>query len=393
MESPLNSFIQSPNATPDFHIAVHSVIECARAAGFSDLITECKHGENFSVNLTASGKSYQLTVDDSDSSQYSIVIHDQKSQLIGSITTLFSQSKDIVRLTNNTQFEWDFSPSEYDVTKTENYLAWLLVSLSLDFTLEDSALISRSAQHVSCETWPSDIRYFPRLRKNELTTIPRKKTQCFGLYPVVDSIELIEELATCGVKILQLRVKDKPESEVEDDVRRAIQVGKETGVDIVINDYWGLALEHSASCIHLGQEDLAALEDSRILDSDIGLGISTHGYFEIINALQYKPSYLALGHIFPTTTKDMPSSPQGLIKLKLYQSLIVSIGKQRGSVLPSVAIGGIDLERAPLVIETGVTSVAVVRAVTLADDKKEAVDQFQRLFSTEALSHGVNHAH
>ncbi|CAM4236697.1 thiamine phosphate synthase [Vibrio neonatus] len=392
MESPLTSFIQSPNATPAFHAAVDSVIECARDAGFTNLITEYKQGDNFAISLAAPEQSYNLVVDDSESSQQSIAIYDQNNQHIASITTLFTQGKDIVRLGNGTQFEWDYVLAEYSTTR-DSYIAWLLVSLSLGFTIEDSALTSRSAQHVSCETWPSDIRYFPRLRNNNLATTVRKQTRCFGLYPVVDSIELVEELATCGVEILQLRIKDKAASDVSDDVKRAIQIGKERGVDIVINDYWGLALEHGASCIHLGQEDLAELEDSSLLDSDIGLGISTHGYFEIINALQYKPSYLALGHIFPTTTKDMPSSPQGLIKLKLYQALISSIGKQRGSLLPSVAIGGIDLARAPKVIDTGVSSVAVVRAVTLADDKKKAVDQFQVLFNSEHSVDGVTNAH
>ena len=133
-------------------------------------------------------------------------------------------------------------------------------------------------------------------------------------------------------------------------------------------------------------EDLLSLSSSELLESNVGLGISTHGYYEILNALQYKPSYLALGHIFPTPTKDMPSSPQGLTKLGFYQELIDSIEAGLGISLPTVAIGGIDKHRAPQVIDTEVDSVAVVRAVTQAEDKKVAVAQFQNMFISEAVT-------
>jgi thiamine-phosphate pyrophosphorylase len=107
--------------------------------------------------------------------------------------------------------------------------------------------------------------------------------------------------------------------------------------------------------------------------------LSTHGYYELLRIVQIHPSYIALGHIFPTTTKDMPSKPQGLIRLELYQRLIDSIpyGEELG--YPTVAIGGIDLKTAPAVWSCGVTSLAVVRAITLADDVPEVIGQFDSI--------------
>lgn len=109
-----------------------------------------------------------------------------------------------------------------------------------------------------------------------------------------------------------------------------------------------------------------------IQQAGLRLGLSTHGYYEILRAAEFSPSYIALGHIFPTTTKEMPSKPQGLNRLALYQKLI-------GDMFPTVAIGGIDLMRAEKVWRTGVSSVAVVRAVTQAEDTQAAVDAFNQL--------------
>ncbi len=389
MNSPLNSFIQSPTITPAFEKAFSLVVSKAITAGFNNVITAISGGDSYVV--ATPNQTFKLVVDNNDEQQFSATIVDSDNHQLASLVVLHTKGQDSITLSDVSSFKWTYKPEDYP-TCSDSYVAWLLIALSLEFTIEDAALIARSAQHVSCETWPSHIKFFPQLTATDQQVATRNSSRCFGLYPVLDSLELVDEVSKSDVNILQLRIKDKSNDAVSEDVRRAIQIGRERGVDVVINDYWELALEHDATCIHLGQEDLAELADSRLLSSEVGLGISTHGYYEIINALQYKPSYLALGHIFPTTTKDMPSSPQGLIKLNLYQALITSIGEQRGETLPSVAIGGINLERAPLVIESGVTSVAVVRAVTQAQDKHEAVAHFQQLFEKKHQFDEATHA-
>ncbi len=132
-----------------------------------------------------------------------------------------------------------------------------------------------------------------------------------GLYPVVDSVQWIERLLDAGVRTLQLRIKDRRDKEVEADVVAAIALGRRYNARLFINDYWRLAIKHQAYGVHLGQEDLQATDLSAIRAAGLRLGVSTHDDMEIDVALAARPSYIALGHVFPTQTKQMPSAPQG----------------------------------------------------------------------------------
>ena len=192
-----------------------------------------------------------------------------------------------------------------------------------------------------------------------------------GLYPVVDSVAWIERLLAAGVKTIQLRIKDKQDDEVEADVVAAIALGRRYDARLFINDYWRLAIKHQAYGVHLGQEDLETTELEAIRAAGLRLGVSTHDDMEIDVALAARPSYIALGHVFPTQTKQMPSAPQGLEQLARH---IDRLGNY-----PTVAIGGISLERAPAVLATGVGSIAVVSAITQADDWQAATTQLLQL--------------
>ncbi|ASV53569.1 MULTISPECIES: thiamine phosphate synthase [Lelliottia] len=198
-------------------------------------------------------------------------------------------------------------------------------------------------------------------------TVPQR----LGLYPVVDSVEWIERLLKAGVKTLQLRIKDKRDEEVESDVSAAIELGRRFDARLFINDYWQLAIKHQAYGVHLGQEDLETADLNAIREAGLRLGVSTHDDMEIDVALAARPSYIALGHVFPTQTKQMPSAPQGLAQLARH---ITRLGDY-----PTVAIGGISLERAPAVLETGVGSIAVVSAITQATDWQAATAQLLQL--------------
>ncbi|ELY4521152.1 thiamine phosphate synthase [Cronobacter muytjensii] len=197
--------------------------------------------------------------------------------------------------------------------------------------------------------------------------VPRR----LGLYPVVDSVEWIARLLEAGVRTLQLRIKDKTDADVEADVRAAIALGERYHARLFINDYWRLAIKHQAYGVHLGQEDLETADLNAIRAAGLRLGVSTHDDMEIDVALATRPSYIALGHVFPTQTKQMPSAPQGLAQLAAHV-------KRLGDY-PTVAIGGISLARAPGVLETGVGSIAVVSAITQAADWRAATQQLLEL--------------
>lgn len=195
-----------------------------------------------------------------------------------------------------------------------------------------------------------------------------------GLYPVVDSVEWIERLLDAGVRTLQLRIKDKRDEEVEADVAAAIALGKRYNARLFINDYWKLAIKHGAYGVHLGQEDMDVANLVAISEAGLRLGLSTHDNMEMDRALSASPSYIALGHVFPTQTKQMPSSPQGLNKLAEH---IQTLGEYS-----TVAIGGISIDKVPAVLATGVGSVAVVSAITQAADWRAATATLLELVGT-----------
>lgn len=197
--------------------------------------------------------------------------------------------------------------------------------------------------------------------------VPRR----LGLYPVVDSVEWVTRLLDAGVRTLQLRIKDKTDAGVETDIAAAIALGQRYHARLFINDYWRLAIKHQAYGVHLGQEDLQTADPDAIRRAGLRLGVSTHDDMEIDVALAVRPSYIALGHVFPTQTKQMPSAPQGLAQLTAHV-------KRLGDY-PTVAIGGISLERAPAVLETGVGSIAVVSAITQAPDWRGATQRLLEL--------------
>ncbi|MEH2922842.1 thiamine phosphate synthase [Samsonia erythrinae] len=196
--------------------------------------------------------------------------------------------------------------------------------------------------------------------------------QQLGLYPVVDSVEWIERLLNVGVKTIQLRIKDLPDEHAEADVIRAIALGRRYQARLFINDYWKLAIKHQAYGVHLGQEDLDTADLAAIKNAGLRLGISTHDDDELARAVAINPSYIALGHIFPTQTKDMPSAPQGLAELARH------ITDLQGR-FSTVAIGGISIDKVPDVLATGVGSIAVVSAITQAADWRQATATLLRM--------------
>ncbi len=275
------------------------------------------------------------------------------------------------------------SLSENALPENESWrhFAWVVASLALDFPLEDALVLTRAAMNVSRETWPTQFSSFPDIEQpsdpNTKTPFSTLDKQSLGLYPVVDSVDRVRTLLSLGVKTVQLRIKNPCEPTLEQQIIESIELGRKHNAQVFINDYWQLAIQHGAFGVHLGQEDVLEADLELIANKGIKLGLSTHGYFELLRIHQLSPSYIALGHIFPTTTKQMPSKPQGLVRLSLYQKLLASMPYGFSCGVPSVAIGGIELGNIEQVLNQGVSSVAVVRAITESNDVPSAVEQLQ----------------
>lgn len=229
-----------------------------------------------------------------------------------------------------------------------------------------------------CHTgYPTDVHFFPQtellyaplaLPKNGFAPTDYQ----LGLYPVVESFEWIERLILEGVKTLQIRVKNQPLADVEKEIARSVALATQHNVRLFVNDYWQLAVKYQAYGVHLGQEDLAVADLDAIQQAGLRLGVSTHGYFEIMRALAVRPSYIAFGHVFPTQTKAMHSQPQGLKNLVNYADLVAPLR------MPTVAIGGITEKNIKQVMSCGVGSAAVVSAITKAEAWQQAVKNLEK---------------
>jgi thiamine-phosphate pyrophosphorylase len=186
-------------------------------------------------------------------------------------------------------------------------------------------------------------------------------------YLIVDSAAWIVRLMPCGVRLVQLRIKDKPDAAIGAEMNEAKALCSRDGAQLVVNDYWQQAIEAGCDFIHLGQGDLATADLAAVRRAGIKFGVSTHDEAELSRALETGPDYIALGPIYPTILKTMAFAPQGLPRITEW--------KQKIGKIPLVAIGGITLERVHTVLKAGADSAAVVTDISLnADPEQRARD-------------------
>ena len=268
------------------------------------------------------------------------------------------------------------------------YRAAKAASLQLGFIDIDAEVLGRAWQAQTQRTgrfdateWPATPQDFG-MKRFPLADRPDAFAPCpthLGLYAVLPDAQWVGRCARAGVPTVQLRFKSTDREAVEREVRASINAVRGTDSLLFINDHWRVAIAAGAYGVHLGQEDLDALSAQELADlrgSGVRLGVSTHGYAEMLRADAVSPSYIAMGAVYPTTLKKMATAPQGVARLEGYARLT------RG--YPQVAIGGIDETRLAEVLATGVGSVAVVRAIVAADDPEGTAARWQAAISEKS---------
>ena len=263
-----------------------------------------------------------------------------------------------------------------------DYDAVVLGKMAINQGLRESYCIDSDQKHYG----PVDINCFPMSQQDlpslSLTPLlgdefnfPNCNETPLGLYPVVDRAKWIERLAPSGITTIQLRVKDLTGDKLKQEIRAAITLTEQYSIRLFINDYWQLAIECGAYGVHLGQEDLDGADISAIQQAGLRLGISTHCHYEVARAHRYRPSYIACGPVFHTNTKDMPWVPHGLKGLHYWREVLH---------YPLVAIGGINDQRFDSVAALEVDSIAMITAITLADDPVATAHNFsERLLKAQ----------
>lgn len=207
-----------------------------------------------------------------------------------------------------------------------------------------------------------------------------RQFQQAGLYLVTSqalsrgrtTLEIVEAALAGGVRLIQLREKEMPMPEF---FRLAEQVRARTtkaGALLIINDRVDVALAVGADGVHLGQADFP-IAPARRLAPDLIIGASTHSTEEAEAAERAGASYINIGPLFPTQTKQWSGEFIGLEGLRKIA---------RHVTIPWTVMGGIKPEQVPELIQAGVRTIAIVTAVTAAADPKQAARNLLTLLRT-----------
>lgn len=230
--------------------------------------------------------------------------------------------------------------------------------------LAHAATQGRGSLLLGLSAWPSPREnIFPELCDNNDQS-PNESFAALtdgpiGFYPIVPSAAWVERLVPLGVRTIQLRIKEASREQLDTEICAAQKCAKLYGCRLFVNDHWDLALKHHVYGVHLGQEDLHTADLAALRAAGIRLGLSSHSYEEAARAHALRPSYIALGPIFATTTKRMPWQPQGFDRIRTWQLLLER---------PIVAIGGLKLEHVKPAVHCGADGVAVITDLLQADN-------------------------
>jgi len=196
--------------------------------------------------------------------------------------------------------------------------------------------------------------------------MPKAHKNISGLYVICDPVfskgrdilEVASEVMRGGARVIQLRDKTHSVRELYPVATELARLASEKGVLFVVNDSVELAMAVGADGVHLGQDDFPLKAARKAAGDEMLIGISTHCIEEAFAAQEEGADYIGFGPIFKTPTKDA-GVPKGVEGLKSIRERIK---------IPIVAIGGINAVNAAEIIAAGADAVAVISAVTEADD-------------------------
>jgi thiamine-phosphate pyrophosphorylase len=200
-----------------------------------------------------------------------------------------------------------------------------------------------------------------------------------SLYLVTDNSEneekflkTIEEAILGGVTVVQLREKTAGTLEFYNLAIKVKEITSKYDIPLIINDRVDVALAADADGVHVGQSDMPCDITRRLIGEDKILGVSAATVEEAKKAENDSADYIGTGAIFPTATKDDAES----VTKKDLSDIVNSIN------IPVVAIGGITIDNADELKDTGIAGLSVVSAIMGADDPKKASKKLLNIFNS-----------
>jgi thiamine-phosphate pyrophosphorylase len=173
-----------------------------------------------------------------------------------------------------------------------------------------------------------------------------------------------------GARVLQLRAKDLPSGAFLELADALVTLAGGYGAIVIVNDRVDVARLSGADGVHVGQDDLPPATAREQLGPEAVVGFSTHTVSQFEAALREPVSYIAVGPVFGTSTKETGYTAVGLE--------LVSAAARLSALRPVVAIGGVTLANARAAIDAGASSVAVISDL-LVGNPAERVKAFLRI--------------
>jgi thiamine-phosphate pyrophosphorylase len=190
-------------------------------------------------------------------------------------------------------------------------------------------------------------------------------------------LNTIEEALAAGCRLVQLRVKNQPETTVLEQARTAKALCDRYNAKLIINDYPHVAKTVGAWGVHVGLQDMSPGAVRAIVGNQLIVGGTANTFEHIQQRVQEGVNYIGLGPFRFTATKEKLSP---ILGLEGYQRIMDQV-RASGYQLPIVAIGGILPDDVPGLRDAGVYGVAVSGAITNAPDQKAEVEKINALWS------------
>ncbi|MDR3720783.1 MAG: thiamine phosphate synthase [Candidatus Acidoferrales bacterium] len=190
---------------------------------------------------------------------------------------------------------------------------------------------------------------------------------------------LAETLSGAGVQLMQLRDKRGAAAHVYSQAKELAAILSPRGVRLIVNDRPDIAAMTDSAGVHVGQEDLPVEDARRVCGPSRWVGISTHNLAQLRAADATSADYIAVGPIFPTSTKANPDPVVGIDFLRAARQLTRK---------PLVAIGGITIESAADVFRAGADSVAIIRDLLAAPGPGERAQEYLAIAERSRAHHG-----
>ena len=200
-----------------------------------------------------------------------------------------------------------------------------------------------------------------------------------SLYLVTDNsdevekfLKTIEEGIKGGVTVVQIREKTADTLDFYNLALKVKEITAKYNVPLIINDRVDIALAIDADGVHVGQSDMPGDVTRKLIGENKILGISAATIDEAKKAQKDGADYIGTGAVFPTATKDdAPSVTKNELK-----EIVNSID------IPVVAIGGINLENASQLTDTGIAGLSVVSAIMSSDNPKKSSEELLKIFNS-----------